>query len=238
VSGDTRWRSHRFAPLTELTGTEAWQAGVPEHLSASMQAATADGFQRGMDRGYREGQDSGHRDGLAKGLAEGRAQGQREGTEKALQDARAQFETLARPIESLLAQLQGLQEDYQSALRKEVVDLVARVAREVIRCELVLQPGQLLTLVDETLATMPRASKRTTQIALNDKDLERIREIDPKRASRWNLVGDPHLESGECRIRTADREVDAGCRQRLAACLGQVNDQLLPDDDAVTEAAA
>lgn len=233
-----RWRPHRFAPLSELTGTEAWQAGVPAHMSAQMQAATADGFQRGMERGYREGHESGQRDGFAKGLTEGREQGHREGVDQALQDARARFESLARPMDSMLAALHGLQEDYQSALRKEVVDLVARVAREVIRCELVLQPGQLLTLVDETLATMPPTSRSDTQIILNNKDLERIREIAPERAARWNLVGDPHLESGECRIRSKDREVDAGCRQRLASVLDQVNDQLLPDDDSVAEAAA
>lgn len=238
MSSNTRWRSHRFAPLTELTGTEAWQAGVPAHMSAQMQAATAEGFQRGMDRGYREGQESGQRDGFAKGLAEGREQGQREGEEQARQDARARFESLSRPVESMLATLQGLRDDYQSALRKEVVDLVARVAREVIRCELVLQPSQLLTLVDETLATMPRTSKDEIEILLNDRDLERIREIAPERAAHWSLIGDPHLESGECRIRSKDRQVDAGCRQRLASVLDQVNDQLLPDDDSVAEVAA
>lgn len=238
MSSNTRWRPHRFAPLTELAGTEAWQAGVPAHMSAQMQAATSEGFQRGMDRGYREGHESGQRDGFTKGLAEGREQGRREGAEQALQDARARFESLSLPIESMLAALQGLQDDYQAALRKEVVDLVARVAREVIRCELVLQPGQLLTLVDETLATMPRTSRRETQIILNNEDLQRIREIAPERAKRWNLVGDPHLEAGECRIRSKDREVDAGCRQRLASVLVQVNDQLLPDDDPVAEAAA
>lgn len=238
MSSRTHWRTHRFTPLTELTSTEAWQAGVPVHMTAQMQAATADGYQRGMDRGYREGLESGQRDGFQKGLEEGREQGLREGAEKALQDARARFESLAQPVESMLAALRGLEDDYQSALRKEVVDLVARVAKEVIRCELVLQPNQLLSLVDETLATMPQAAKRDRQIVLNDKDLERIREIDPKRASKWNLVGDPKLESGECRIRTPDGEVDAGCRQRLAACLDQVNDQMLLEDDGVTEVAA
>lgn len=232
------WRPYRFAPLAELTDTAAWQAGVPAHMSAQMRASMEEGFQRGMERGYREGHESGHRAGLEAGRLEGLALGAAEGTEKACRDVRARFESLAAPIDSMLNGLAKLREDYQSALRKEVVDLVARVAREVIRCELVLQPGQLVTLVDETLATLPRAANAEIEVLLNDKDLERIREIDPERAARWNLLGDARLESGECRIRVGDREIDAGCRQRLVACLDQVSSQLMPEGANGEEAAA
>ncbi len=238
MSGGQNWRPYRFAPLAQLTDTAAWQAGVPAHMSAQMQASMAEGFQRGMERGYREGHESGHRAGLEAGRAEGLALGTTEGSEKAYRDVRAQFASLAAPIDSMLDAVAKLREDYQAALRKEVVDLLARVAREVIRCELALQPGQLVRLVDETLATLPRAVDGDIEVVLNDKDLERIREIDPQCAARWNLLGDARLESGECRIRTGEREIDAGCRQRLAACLDQVSSQLMPEDVSAEGAAA
>jgi len=237
MNNPRNWRTHRFAPLSDLTGTEGWQAGVPAHLSAQMQASMAEGFQQGMDRGYREGHESGVRGGFDAGRAQGRDQGLREGAEEARREVLTRFESLARPIEAMLQTLQGLQEDYQSALRKEVVDLVARVAREVIRCELVLQPSQLLTLVDEALATMPGAPVDRIEVYLNDKDIERIREIDPGRADQWNLIADPRLDSGECRVKAGEREADAGCKQRLAACMEQVATQLLPDAGAAEVAA-
>ena len=59
------------------------------------------------------------------------------------------------------------------------------------------------------------------------------REASPDRASRWTLIPDPRLEPGECRVRAGGREADAGCRQRLAACMEQVSAQLLPQTGEV-----
>jgi flagellar assembly protein FliH len=227
------WRTHRFTPLSELLRND----GLPVHLSPQVQARLDDGFQQGMNRGYREGHESGLRDGLEQGRREGIELGRREGAERALEEARERFKTLAAPVEAMLENLRHLQDDYQAALRKEVVELVAKVARQVIRCELALQPAQLLSLVDETLATMPQTGDSKIEVFLNEGDLERILEIDHERPAQWNLIGDPRLEPGECRVRAGHHEADAGCRQRLAACMAQVSEQLLPhlDDAAVEE---
>ncbi|HEY1130749.1 MAG TPA: FliH/SctL family protein, partial [Roseateles sp.] len=119
-----------------------------------------------------------------------------------------------------------LQADYQSALRKEVVDLVEKVARQVIRAELTLQPTQLLALVDETLASMP-VRREGVEVFLNPEDLRRIQDLAPERAQAWTLLPDAKLESGECRLLAGGHEADAGCRQRLEACMDQVKTQML-----------
>lgn len=216
-------RPHRFPPLTELRASVRPQAG-----SAMEQPSFAEGFQDGMDRGYREGYESGLRSGRQDGIAEGHSEGMLAGR----REVQARFAELAGPVDGMLESLRHLQHDYQSALRKEVVELVAKVARQVIRCELALQPVQLLALVDETLAAMP-PTPEGVEIHLNPAELERIRELDPERARRWSLVADPRMEAGECRVRAGGHEADAGCRQRLAACLEQVSTQLLePVGDA------
>jgi flagellar assembly protein FliH len=63
-------------------------------------------------------------------------------------------------------------------------------------------------------------------VFLNPEELKRISELDPKRSRKWNLMADPALEPGECRVRAGDHEVDAGCQGRLAACMAQVRDSL------------
>ena len=226
------WRTHRFAPLSQITVPAVWGSGAPVHTSAPLQTAMAEGFQRGVERGYREGHGNGMRSGIDAGIAEGRDAGRREGSEEGRREALLRFEGLAAPLDAMLAALQTLQTDYQAALRKEVVELVAKVAREVIRAELELKPAQMLTLVDETLAGMPRTPKKDVQVYLNKQDFERIRELDAKAVRRWNLSVDDRLEPGECRIKAGNREADAGCRQRLAACMQQVSAQLLPDEGA------
>lgn len=216
-------RLHRFPPLAQLL------ASRPQSGAAMEESSFAEGFQEGLDRGYREGYESGLENGRQDGIAQGRTEGMLAGRH----EAQARFGELAGPVDAVLESLQQLQHDYQAALRTEVVDLVAKVARQVIRCELALQPVQLLALVDETLAAMPPTSEKI-EVYLNPEERDRIRELDPERAARWNLIADPRLELGECRVRAGGREADAGCRHRLSACMEQVGAQLL-DPSHVTE---
>lgn len=210
------YRPHRFPPLPARTGN----ALVP------LQASVADGFQQGMAQGYAEGHEAGLADGRASGLSEGHREGLRQGADEGRRQAEQAFETAARPLDAIVAELDRLHADYRLAQRKEVVDLVARVARQVIRCELTLQPTQLLTLVDEALAAMP-PTREQVEVYLNPEDLQRIRDLDPDRVQRWSLLADARLQTGECHVRAGDHEADAGCQQRLAACMQQVSAQLL-----------
>jgi flagellar assembly protein FliH len=150
---------------------------------------------------------------VVRGIEEGRAQ------------AHAHFEQLARPVDAALKGLKKLKSDYRAAQRKEVVDLVGKIARQVIRAELALQPVQVLALVDEALAAMP-PTRDEVEVFLNPEELRRISELDPKRAKKWTLLADPALEPGECRVKAGDHEVDAGCQGRLAAVMEQVGEQL------------
>lgn len=211
-------RPHRFPPLAQLSAARELATSTP----AQLQAALADGFQQGLSKGYEEG----HASGLQAGAEAARAEGLAQGREQGLREARAQFAELAQPIDALRAELQQMQADYQGALRKEVVDLVEKVARQVIRAELTLQPKQLLALVDETLAGMP-ARREGVEVYLNPDDLRRIEELAPERLQAWSLRPDAALASGECRLLAGGREADAGCEQRLKACMEQVGSQLL-----------
>ncbi|MXR35811.1 flagellar assembly protein FliH [Craterilacuibacter sinensis] len=217
------WRSFRFPPLVQGELPPAFASGDV----AQVQASVADGFRQGMDAGYHEG--------LAAGEAAGREAGQRagyqEGLEQGRQQALASLLALAAPLDAAAASLRHTCDDYQAFLREGVVDLVDRVARQVIRCELTLRPAQILVLVEETLAALPLV-KGEVEIALNSEEYERIRELAPERASQWHLLADAKLPPGECRIRTPEIEADAGCRQRLDACLDKVRTQLatLPPD--------
>ncbi|MFC4308155.1 flagellar assembly protein FliH [Steroidobacter flavus] len=223
------WRSHRFTALAQLADPNAW-AG-PGAMPSQVTSAMHDGYQRGMERGYREGHEAGMRSGMDTGRVEGREEGKQQGHEAGKQEALARFERISAPVTEMLEALKHMQADYQTAMRKEVIDLVAKVAHQVIRKEIQMQPMQLLALVDEALLTMPRVAADEIAVYLNPQDLERIIELDPAQAERWNLWADDKLELGECRVKAGHREADAGCSQRLAACMEQIEEQLLPHQD-------
>lgn len=228
-----QFRPYRFPPLSQVMAASVRPHGTAGD-GAAWQASVSQGFEQGQRDGYEIGLTRGQEDGFEAGRAQGLEQGRTEGRHETL----VAYDQLARPVEAMLKSLKRLRADYRAAQRKEVVDLVAKVARQVIRAELALQPVQIMALVDETLASMP-PTREEIDVYLNPEELKRISELDPKRAKRWNLIGDARLDAGECRIKAGDNEVDAGCHQRLAAVMEQVDNQLQAadggDDDTESE---
>ena len=222
-----QFRPYHFPPLAQFIA-----AGVAKRAQSSSssstttpdeewQSAIADGYRQGQREGYEVGLDEGRNDGYDAGHAEGVERGVAEGRQQAL----TELEQMAKPVDAMLRSLKKLKTEFRNAQRKEVVDLVGKIARQVIRAELALQPVQMLNLVDEALAAMP-PTRDEVEVFMNPEELKRIQELDPKRAKKWNLMADPTLDLGECRVRAGDHEVDAGCQGRLAACMTQVRESL------------
>jgi len=228
-----QFRPYHFPPLAQFLAASR-EGNAPASSSSTpeedWQGAMADGFRQGQQDGYDVGVEQGRSDGHDAGHAEGLARGIEEGRRQAL----AELEAMAKPVDAMLRGLKKLKTEYKNAQRKEVVDLVGKIARQVIRAELALQPTQMLALVDEALSAMP-PTRDEVEVMLNPEEMKRIQELDPKRAKKWNLLADPRLEPGECRVKAGDHEVDAGCQGRLAACMEQVRDALSAEDREAAE---
>ncbi len=222
-------RPYRFPPLDLLQ--KPVSGPVAADNTAADPQAVARAFEQASQRGHEEGFAQGVQAGEQSGLAQGFARGQEDGRAQAMHAVRAEFASACVPVQALHEQLAQLHADWQASLRKDVIDLVERVARQVVRCELTLQPAQILALVEETLSGMPQRTG-ALQVFLHPADLQRIRELDAARVPEWNLLADSTLEAGECRLRVGEVEVDAGCKQRLSACMEQVREQLLPQEVA------
>ena len=224
-----QFRPYHFPPLHQFT------SALPKGVAAGAGAGSAEEWQSALADGYRQGQREGYEAGLDQGRSDGYPAGQAEGLQRGVEEGRAMalagLDELSKPVDAMLKALKKLKLEMRAAQRKEVVDLVGKIARQVIRAELALQPVQLLALVEEALSVMP-ASRDAVEVFLNPEELRRVLELDPKRAKKWTLLPDPALEPGECRVRSGDNEVDAGCQGRLSAVMDQVRDQLLDEEDA------
>ncbi|MGN5594281.1 flagellar assembly protein FliH [Stutzerimonas nitrititolerans] len=216
IKGEGRsWRPYRFPPRVRpaAQGDEVL-AGDP----AALQRAVAEGFQEGIDKGYEQGleqgREAGHREGFERGIEDGKAIGREEGRVQGLKA----FEQAAQPLDQLVERFERFRQDFEQARREQLLELVQKVSRQVIRCELTLSPTQLLTLAEEALAAMP-GDQDDARILLNPEECARIRELAPERAAAWRLVSDEKLALGECRVVTAQAEADIGCQQRLDSCM-------------------
>lgn len=60
-----------------------------------------------------------------------------------------------RSLEAITGKVNDFLAHIERKQREDLLQLVEKVTRQVIRCELALQPTQLLALVEEALAAFP-----------------------------------------------------------------------------------
>lgn len=216
IKGEGRsWRPYRFPPrVRPVAQGDEFLTSDP----AALQRAVAEGFQEGIDKGYEQGleqgREAGHREGFERGVEDGKIIGREEGRLQGLQA----FNEAAQPLDQLVERFERFRQDFEQARREQLLELVQKVSKQVIRCELTLHPTQLLSLAEEALAAMPD-DQDDVRILLNPEECTRIKELAPERAAAWRLVPDEKLALGECRVVTAQAEADIGCQQRLDSCM-------------------
>lgn len=227
IKADSRaWRPYRFPPrcATASADNHGWDSDP-----AARQRAISEGFQEGLEKGYQDGVAEGREAGLREGFEAGRQDGLRKGREEGCATGRQAFDEASAPLSAAVEAFGEYRQAFQRSRQKELLELVQKVARQVIRVELTLNPTQLLTLAEEALAAMP-GEQGDVQILLNPEECARIRELNPERAARWRLVPDERLALGECRVVTAQAEADIGCQQRLDSCMEALSTHLQDAD--------
>ncbi|SFN35432.1 flagellar assembly protein FliH [Izhakiella capsodis] len=198
----------------------------PEDATAALQETIdEDQLQQEVEQMRRNGFDQGHEQGYQAGRSAGYEEGHQQGRDEGLCEARSNLQQAVSPVDALVVQLRQTLDEYEQRRRDELMLLVEKVARQVIRCDLAIQPSQLLTLVDEALSSLPETPTRL-QVLLNPDEFVRIQELAPEKVSAWGMTGDAFLEAGECRIVTDVGEMDIGCNHRLEQCIDALGKSL------------
>jgi flagellar assembly protein FliH len=190
--------------------------------------------QQAFEQGYNEGVSQGREEGLASGIEEGRylghsegfLQGQQEGLLLGKQGIDKQFNELIVPLGALKALLEDGHAEQIKSQQSLILDLVRRVSQQVIRCELTLQPQQILKLVEETLTALPD-DQSEVKIHLEPSAVVKLKELGEDKIRGWNLVSDSSISAGSCRIVSDKSDADASVETRLNACMEQVEAKLL-----------
>ena len=172
--------------------------------AAQLEALHAEAYRDGFEQGRQAGEEAGYRDGREAGEAEAAAR---------LAHIQSILDLLARPLEALDREVED-----------SLVALATSVARHVLRRELRTDPGQVIAVVREAVSVLPVAA-RSVRVHLNPADAALLRErmrVGDGEESRWQIVEDPMLTRGGCRVSTDVSLVDASVEQRLAAVVARV----------------
>ena len=146
----------------------------------------------------------------------GAAAGYREGAARATEEA-ARLGQLAG---ALVAGLQELDE----RIAEDVLNLSLAIANQVLREALAIRPELILAVVRQVLGDLPRGTQRA-HLLLSPSDATLVREKLGERLAQTGVqvVEDPQIRAGGCRVETPECDVDATLErrwQRVAAAIG------------------
>ena len=114
----------------------------------------------------------------------------------------------------------------------EVLDLALVIARQLVGEGLSVRREFILPIVSAGLNQLPQSVQRM-QLMLNPADMDLVRHFlsSEPASGRCQLIADPTIAPGGCRIETEQCEVDATIPsrwKRLLANLGRSDDWLEP----------
>ncbi|MGH8548224.1 MAG: flagellar assembly protein FliH [Methylococcales bacterium] len=166
-------------------------------------------FEEASKQGWREGYEKGFEQGRNEGFEQGRSD-----LDRSIGEFRSLLDLLSEPLNNLDEQVE-----------EELVGLSVAIARHLVRRELKTETDQIIAVIREALQALP-ASARKIRISLNPDDAELVRSalrVDDARPP-WELLEDPLLTRGGCRVETETSRIDATVENRLnqviAAVLG------------------
>jgi flagellar assembly protein FliH len=143
--------------------------------------------------------------GFAQGMSEANA-------------ARDQLLAEAARLHSALTQAAKPLAQLDGALLDELSLLALCVGKQLARRELRIDPAQVAAIVRETIALLP-ANSRDVRVVLHPADAAVLRDrLAPASAeSAWQLLEDPVMGRGGCRVLSEHVRIDASFESRVAA---------------------
>jgi flagellar assembly protein FliH len=173
-----------------------------------------------------EGFTDGRQEGMALGLTEGRTAGHQAG----LDDAKEQLNQVWSSLTAIVTQLDAARRDLESAGISEVISLATAIARRVTKRQAAIDPAVLQENITEAMKLAVHAVD--VRIVINPAQRKTVDEELPKLQLNWpnlkhvELIDDPEITLGGCRILTRHGEIDADIQGQL----DRVIDDLLPSN--------
>ncbi|WP_193222219.1 flagellar assembly protein FliH [Alkalilimnicola sp. S0819] len=183
-----------------------------EHAAKVRQNTTVEALEELHRSVYEEAYREGHAKGLEDARREGREQGLAEGRKQGEQESKAFAARIGQIVNTLADPLAELDEEVETQL----LQLCLSLSKQIIRREIHTQPGEILAVIREAVGLLPM-SERRVQIHLHPDDASFVREsLGELEGSKWDLLEDPLISRGGCKVSTEVSRVDATLEHRLA----------------------
>ncbi len=213
----TAWQRWEMASFDTRSKTPATKTGEPLPTVAELEdlreQARREGYAAGLEEGRLAGYDAGFTSGREAGEAAGRDQ------------AKLDNEVVVQHITTLMQGFDDALAHADEQIGAEIIRFACDLAATMLKTTLPVKPELILPLISETINTLP-VMQRNGKIWLHPDDVALVREHLPDELAQqgWQLMEDPHLLRGGCRIETHSNQADASIQtrwERLMKTLGQ-----------------
>jgi flagellar biosynthesis/type III secretory pathway protein FliH len=185
--------------------------------------------QREADVLKQQSRSEGFAQGREEGFAKGNEEGRRTGHQAALAEIKPQLTATWTALTTAVQQLDAARYELESAGIKEVIELATAIARKVTKREAQIDPAVLMENVQGAMKLAVQAAD--VRIVIHPSQRKTMTEELPRLQMNWpnlkhvELVDDPAISPGGCRLLTQRGEVDA----RIDEQLDRVIRELLPE---------
>ena len=191
-----------------------------DQLLAAAQAQAEELKQQATAQGLAEGRQA--------GTAQGFEQGKRDGQQQALNESRAQLQAAMHALGAALAALDAGRADLEASALVEVVELAIAIARRITKRQALIDPAILAANLREAMKLVVKSAD--VRVAIHPAQRQTLDAMLPQLQMQWpnlahvQVIEDPSLTPGGCRVLTAQGQIDAD----LDAQLDRVEAELLP----------
>lgn len=218
----------------ELETLDLWDA--TEHFEKNSQAAlqgvnrcndksllTVEEIEKMQQQAHEEAFAQGQKEGYEKGYQEGSEKGFEEGSKKGYEENLDLIRNKATDFISLLESLSEPFKDLDETVEKELVNLAIGIANQMIRREIKADPGQIVAVIREAVNALPLAAQKLT-LHMHPEDAELVRstlvldDISPP----WEIIEEPLITRGGCKVETETSNIDNTVENRLGAIVANI----------------
>ncbi|MFK7795429.1 MAG: FliH/SctL family protein [Gammaproteobacteria bacterium] len=126
-------------------------------------------------------------------------------------------------IEKMAVAINEPLSDIDHVIQEKCAELAISIAKQIVRRELSLDSGQIVSAVKQTIELIPKDGEQIN-IHINPQDEQHIKQLfsSDDKLSKYNLIQDPTIAVGGCKASTDYSLVDLTVDKQVAAIAAQI----------------
>ena len=150
-------------------------------------------------------------------VAKEKQRGFEQGHKEAVETVQAEWNLKLSQLNELLATLEQPLRDFDQEVQDKVLEIAIAVATQIVRRELTLDSGQIVSAVKQAIELIPKDGQQIN-IYINPSDEDHIKSLFAQNgeSSKFNLIQDPTISVGGCRATTDYSLVDLTIEKQIA----------------------